>query len=115
MYFINCLFVSTETRTKKRTRLRSAEPHTWAKNVTKNNPVNQKTKQRVLLMAHFYQHPLIHSVFQMPSTKTSQMYYLRKIYVYNICIYDYQTLNYGYYLAWSELMVNKTVQKYEVV
>lgn len=45
----------------------------------------------------------LQSVLQMPFTETSQMYYLRKVNVYNLCIYESKIPNNGYCLVCSEL------------
>ena len=45
----------------------------------------------------------LQSVLQIPSSAVSQMYYSRKICVYNLCIYEAATPNNGFCYCWSEL------------
>lgn len=45
----------------------------------------------------------LQSVLQIPSSDSTQMYYTRKINVYNLTIYEARSPNEGYCIAWSEL------------
>ena len=45
----------------------------------------------------------LQSVLQIPSSAVSQMYYSRKICVYNLCIYEAATPNNRFCYCWSEL------------